>query len=366
MTRRVRSGRAILVALLACGVLAACETKLTEVTQLVGPRSFDFVVGPAVAGLPSGTATVAGTSVTLRLSGLRALTTGQYQFWVMGRDALNRDVAVEAFGTIVEQFQRVDTLPDGSPNINPITGDTIYVGDSRTISDIRVAGYAGSTDPFTTSANVLLDSTADLSNPAAYNAVVVTVEPALAASPGPARFLWRRIGVGGSGAMLFGNFAGTDPINLQSPLDYVFAARGAGTGGARGPEVSVDFREIGRPPIGFFYRGYIVDKIGEGVVVDTLRSAWSREASVSRVSLYDADVDGALPDVVGQEIRASQVRNCASGSNQTNCQNTLALPADSTFAGYEAFQLKLEPKGGVAGIRNKSVVHAGGLPKQVK
>ena len=121
-----------------------------------------------------------------------------------------------------------------------------------------------------------------------------------------------------------------------------------------------------RPPIGFFYRGYIVDQIGDGVVVDTLRSAWSREASVSRISLYDADVDGALPEVVGQEIRASQVRNCASGSNQINCQNTLALPADSTFAGYEAFQLKLEPKGGVPGIRKKSVVHAGGLPKQVK
>jgi hypothetical protein len=366
MTSRVRFGRATLAALLAGSVLVACDTKLTEVTGLVGPRAFDFSVGPAAAGLPSGTATVGAGSVTLSLSGLRALAGGQYQFWVMGRDLLNRDVAVQGFGTIVELFQRVDTLADGSPNINPITGDTIYVGDSRTVSDIRVAGYAGSPDPFTTSARVILDSTADLSNPATYNAVFVTVEPAPATSPGPARFLWRRIGVGGSGAMLFGNFAGSDPVNLQSPLDYVFAARGAGTGGARGPEVSVDFREIARPPVGFFYRGYIVNKIGDGVVVDTLRSAWSRESSVSRVSLYDADVDGALPEVVGDDIRASQVRNCASGSNVTNCQNTMVLPPDSTFAGYEAFQLKLEPKGGVPGIRNKSVVHSGPLPKQVK
>jgi len=148
----------------------------------------------------------------------------------------------------------------------------------------------------------------------------------------------------------------------------VFPARGSGVGGARGPEVSVDLRELSRPPIGFFYRGYVVNAVGDGTMVDTLRSAWSREPSVSRVSLYDADVDAALPGIAGLDIRSAQVRNCASGSGVNNCQNTMTLPAvaDSTFRGLANFQLKLEPKGGVAPIRNRSVSLAGTLPTPVK
>lgn len=368
MTSRVRLGRAAGYAILASCVFGACETKLTEMTDVVGPRAFDFAVGPAAAGLPSGTATVATGKVTLSLSGLRALAGGQYQFWVLKRDSLNRDVTTQVFGTIKELRRRVDTLPDGTPNLNPITGDTIYVADSTTISAIRVAGYTGSDDALVTSARVTLDSTADGSSPATQHAVFVTLETAPATSPGAAQFLWRRIGVGGSGAMLFGNFGGSDVINLQSPRDYVFAARGAGLGGARGAELSVDFREMARPPIGFFYRGYVVNAAGNGTVVDTLRSAWSRESTISRVSLYDADVNGVLPGVEGGDIRAAQVRNCASGSGVNNCQNTMALPAvaDSTFRGLASFQLKLEPKGGVAPIRNRSVSLAGLLPAEVK
>jgi hypothetical protein len=368
MTSRVHSGRAVGFALLASCVLAGCETKLTELTDAVGPIAFNFAVGPAAAGLPSGTVAVGATSVTLTLSGLRALAAGQYQFWVLGRDPQNLDVSTEAFGTIKEFFRRVDTLPDGTPHLNPVTGDTIFVTDSISISDIRTAGYAGSDDPFVTSIRVILDSTADGTNPATHHAVYVTLETAAATSPGPAQFLWRRIGVGGAGAMLFGNFGGSDVVNVQSPRDYVFGPRGAGSGGARGPELSVDFREVARPPVGFFYCGYVVNALGDGVVVDTLRSAWSRDPSTSRLSLYDADVNALLPDIEGGDIRSGQVRNCAAGSGVNNCQNTMALTAvaDSTFRGLENFQLKLEPKGGVAPIRNRSVSLVGPLPKLVK
>jgi hypothetical protein len=353
-------------ALLASGVLSACESQLTDVTELVGPRSFDFTVGVAALGLPSGTATTATGRVTLSLSGLRGLTSGQYQFWILRRDSLNQDVATQAFGAVKEFRIRVDTLPDGSPILNPITGDTIYVADSTTISDIRVPGYSGSDDALVTSVRVILDSTADLSSPATAHAVFVTLESSAASTPGPAQFLWRRIGVGGSGAMLFGNFGGSDAVNVQSPRDYVFGARGSGLGGARGPEMSVDFRELARPPIGFFYRGYVVNTVGDGVVVDTLRSAWSLESTVSRVSLYDADVDATLPGLAGNEIRDAQVRNCASGSAQNNCQNSMALPADSTFKGLATFQLKVEPKGGAGPIRNRSVSLAGVVPTEVR
>jgi hypothetical protein len=292
------------------------------------------------------------------MSNLRGLAAGQYQFWVLGRDAANLDVPVQAFGAIKEFF----LYPAGT---DPITGDTIFATDSTTISDVAVAGYAGSDDPVVTLVRVTIDSVADGTDPTTYHAVFVTLETGVATSPGTARFLWRRIGVGGAGSLLFGNFGGSDVINVQSPQDYVFAARGGGTGGARGPELSVDFRELSRPPVGFVYRGWVVDEDGDGVVVDELRSAWSRDSTVSRVSLMDADVNDALPGVTGGEIRSAQIRNCASGSATTNCQNTMALPVDGTFLGYATFQLKLEPKNGAAAIRNKSVTLAGVLPDAV-
>jgi hypothetical protein len=366
MNGRLYSRRAPLFVLLAGSVLAACESDLTELTEAVGPIAFNFAVGPAASGLPSGTATVGGASVTLSLSGLRALAAGQYQFWLVGRDAQNLDVVVQGFGPITEFYLRVDTLPGGIPNLNPVTGDTIYVTDSRTISATRVAGFSGSDDPFVTSARVTVDSTADGSNPATYHAVFVTLETAAATAPGAARFLWRRIGVGGGGALSFGNFGGSDALKTESPLDYVFGLRGSGLGGARGPEVSVDLAELARPPVGFFYTGWVVDKLGDGFLVDTLRSAWSAESGRSRVSLYDADVNALLPGVLGTEIRDGQVRNCASGSAQNACQNSLALPGEDTFVGLENFQFKLEPKGGVAPIRNRSVMLAGPLPDEVK
>jgi len=366
MNGRLYSRRAPLFVLLAGSVLAACESDLTELTEAVGPIAFNFAVGPAAAGLPSGTAAVGGASVTLSLSGLRALGAGQYQFWVLGRDANNLDVVVQGFGPITEFYRRVDTLPDGTPNLNPITGDTIYVTDSTTISATRVAGYTGSDNPFVTSARVTVDSTADGSNPATYHAVFVTLETSAATVAGAARFLWRRIGVGGAGALSFGNFGGSDVVNVVSPRDYVYGPRGSGLGGARGPELSVDLAELARPPIGFFYTGWVVNKLGDGVLVDTLRSEWRPEGQLSRVSLYDADVSDLLPAVQGGEIRSGQVRNCASGSAQTNCQNTMALPAEDTFIGFENFQLKLEPKGGVAPIRNRSVSLSGTLPEKVK
>jgi hypothetical protein len=367
MNGRLYSRRAPLFVLLAGSLLAACESDLTELTEAVGPIAFNFSVGPNASGLPSGTATlVGGNSVRLSLSSLRALASGQYQFWLLGRDAQNLDVVVQGFGPITEFYLRVDTLPDGSPNLNPVTGDTLFVTDSTTISATRAAGYAGSDSPFVTSARVTVDSAADGSNPATYHAVFVTKESSVATEPGAARFLWRRIGVGGNGALSFGNFGGSDVINIVSPRDYVFGPRGAGLGGARGPELSVDLNELARPPIGFFYTGWVANKIGDGVLVDTLRSTWNPETARSRVSLFDADVSDLLPGVLGIEVRNAQVRNCASGSAQNNCQNSMQLPAEDTFVGYENFQFKLEPKGGVNPIRNRSVSLSGTLPEKVK
>lgn len=263
MTPRTRIGRALGATLVAGVVLTACETDRATVFEPVGVPAFDFVVTTGAAGLPSGTATVGASTVTVTASNLRALGGGgQYQFWVLGRDAQNVDVPAQAFGAVKEFFLYAD-------GTDPVTGDTIFSLDSTTISDVSIAGYAGSDDPMVTSVRVTIDSVADGSDPTTYHAVFLTLESAAATTPGAARFLWRRIGVGGSGSMLFGNFGGSDVVNVTSPQDYVFGARGAGFGGARGSEVSVDLTEVARPPVGFFYRGYIVRTDGTGVVVDT-------------------------------------------------------------------------------------------------
>jgi hypothetical protein len=367
MTRVLRPRRAGYAVLAACAVVLGCDTDRSTAFEPVGTPIFDFGVSPEPAGLPSGTVTTGVGTATVTVSNLRALGgSNQYQFWVVGRDSLNLDVPSMAFGAMMGFFLRVDTLANGDTNFNPVTGDAIFVTDSTVVSATRTNAYAGSDDPAVTSVRVTIDSTADGSAPQTNHAVVVTLESGAATTPGAARFLWRRIGVGGGGAMLFGNFGGSDVVNLTSPNDYVFGARGSGLGGARGAEVSVDLREIARPPVGFFYRGYVVDADGEGVVIDTLRAAWTQDSDLSRVSLFDADVNDLLPGVVGGEIRNAQVRNCASGAGVTNCANTLGLPLTDTFVGYALFQLKLEPKGGVAASAGKSITHGAALPDEVQ
>ena len=442
MTRRRQTGRMALAAVLISGAFLACQTSLTEVTEEVGPRSFNFDVGPAGSKLPGGSATrdvvrtllqiheveydalgavtndnvldlpsgntqdtlAVDSTVGILVGNLRALGgTGVYQVWAQAPD-----------GTISPLYGRIMQYSHVFDDLDPITGDSLFKADSTAVAASGTGTYAGSDD-------VLIDSVAfrvvpsdpgNAVNPfvnGQVQAVFVTIESAPATTPSKARFLWRRIGVAtggslsddplgadtvwlstnprgggdatpdtievtryarvrssGSGALTFGNYGGLDFIDPVSANDYVFAPRGAGLAGARGPELSVDLDELGRPPIGFYYAGYIVNADGNGVLVDTLRSSWSQDSTVSRVSLYMADVNALLPNVVGGDIRHGQVRNCASGSAVNGCQNTMNLPVESTFAGYETFELKLEPKGGVAVGPTKSVTHTGALPKPVR
>ncbi len=440
MTRRPQSGRMALFAVLVSGAFLACQSSLTEVTEAVGPRSFDFAVGPAGSVLPGGAAyrelvrtlvqrhqvtyegvlvtsdpvvllasthtqdtTATDSATTVMVGSLRHLSgNGVYQVWAQAPD-----------GTISPVVGRVTEYTHVFDQLDPITGDSVFVADS---SDVAASGggtYAGSDDPLVDSVafRIIPADPGNTVNPfvnTQVNAVLVTIESAQATTPSNVRFAWRRLGIAtggstssdavlradtvllatftvgsvrtdsievtryarrrltGTGALTFGNYGGLDIVNAASPNDYIFAPRGAGLAGARGPEMSVDMEELARPPVGFYYAGYIVDADGKGVLVDTLRSAWSADPTVSRVSMYDADVNDLLPDIVAGEIRHSQIRNCAAGSGQNSCQNTMALPADNTFTGYVNFQLKLEPKGGVALGPNKSVTHLGPLPKAVK
>jgi len=123
--------------------------------------------------------------------------------------------------------------------------------------------------------------------------------------------------------------------------------------------------------VGFFYRGFLVAANGEGLLVDTLRSAWSPDSSLSRVNLLHADVDNLLPGVTSRDIRAGQVRNCVSGAGVAGCQNTLvptpvAEKPDKPFAYYPTFRLMLDPKGSDGTARWRSGTAAGTLPEKAR
>jgi hypothetical protein len=375
MTGHLHAAHTARFALAAVLVLAACEPELATVfctpgdegCDIVGPPAFSFdMAADLVAALPAGTATVGATAVTVEASHLKALTAGQYQFWVLYRDDRNLDVTTAAYGSVVEFYLRVDIDPVTGDTIkDPLTGEPVLVTDSTIVSATRTNRYLGTDDPAVTSVRVIVDSTADGSVAAESHAVFLTVEGSTASTPGAARFLWRRIGVGGSGAMAFGTFGGSDVINVVSPNDYVYGVTGSGQGGIRGDEISVDLVELSRPPVGFFYRGFLVDADGEAVLVDTLHAAWSADTTVSRVSLFDADVNSLLPGVAGNDILLSNVRNCRQDSGVLRCSNTLDVPAESPFASFVTFRLYLEPKGGSA-TRSPTSTHAGELPDEVK
>jgi hypothetical protein len=438
MTSRQRSGGAALAALLACGAVLACETELSQITGAVGPVAYNFAVGPSAAGLPTGNATrevmrtlvvrrqmayATGSLVVTNLTlpsgraqdttaidsaaivvgkALRALTGGRvYQVWAQAADGTTQPV----FGSVIE-YSHYYTGEN-----NPVTGDSIFAPDSADVGTANT--YVGSDDPLVDSVGFQLipsdpSNTLNPFDPAAVNALVVSIEAGSATAPSAVQFLWRRVGIAtggtsdnvlvttdtvylstnppgagdatpdtievttrarstlvGTGALTFGNYGGFDNTTVNPTTDYAFAPGGAGVGGARGPELSVDFRELRRPPIGFYYVGYVADAFGNSVLVDTLRSAWNKDdPTISRVSLFDADGNDELPGVVNREIRWAQVRNCASGAAVNSCQNSMGLPVDGTFSGLATFQLKVEPKGGL-GVARTSVGLAGALPGAV-
>jgi hypothetical protein len=317
-------------------------------------------------------------SVTLLASNLRALGgTAQYQFWARGKAATQSDEVHAAYGRIVEFYNKFALDVNGDTIRDPISGDPVLVGDSTTVSDVQVNGYQGTDDTTVTAVRVVLDSIADGSDPVANTAVVVSLESAPATTPSAAQFLWKRTGLAQTppaplaAALFFGTYGGSDFVTaglagVPSPLDYVFPVLGAGFGGVRGPEISVDFAALSRPPLGFFYRGFLVATDRTALVVDTLRSAWSPDPSISRVNLYDADMNPLLPGVVNREVRQGQVRNCVSGSGVNACQNTLPLTADPPFTNHPTFLLMLDPKGSSGTARWRTSTAAGDLPENAR
>ena len=107
-----------------------------------------------------------------------------------------------------------------------------------------------------------------------------------------------------------------------------------------------------------------MDEAGTALMIDTLRAAWSADPSLRRVSLFNADTDDLLPGISGQDILAAQVRNCRTGSDVTNCANSLAVEATDPYGSFRTFELRLEPKG--ATTSSTAATAVGEVPDEVK
>ncbi|HEX9727603.1 MAG TPA: hypothetical protein VGA37_03745 [Gemmatimonadales bacterium] len=375
--RTYRSFSAIAVLVLAA---AACDDNRASVFGPIGDPSYDFNIAP-VGAIPGGAVSLngAGDSATLTLTGLRDLAgSASYQLWAVSRDVDGRDVIMPLTGSIVEFFSRADIDPvTGDTVRDAVTGDPLFVGDSNVVSATATGSYGGpvtrAVNPIT-SVRIIAESGDTLAPVGGANAVVMSIESTGgAAAPSAAQFLWRRVGPGGSGALTFGTFGGTDVISTSSPDDYVYPIIGAGRAGVRGDEFSADMQRMGRPPVGFMYRGYLVDVDGVGTEVDILRSGHSGVTEESRVDLTDADINILLPGVSDVAIFSGQVRNCLQGSGVANCANTLVAPtvADTTvnedkpFGVFRQFVLALEPKTGASGFAPATVRYTGDIAEVV-
>jgi hypothetical protein len=347
-------------------VVAGCDEGRTSTLEPFGEIAIGAAIGPAAANLPGGSVGIAGGVATLTLRDLRVANGPTYHFWFVSRDAVGLDVYTPAFGAILEFFAR-DSLSGGTtgtPVPDPVTGDIIQVTDTNEVALARTGSYAGTDDAPVFAIQVVLDSAADVgtTTPATgRNAVAVSLG---SGAPTDAMFLFRRTGVAGAGNLTFGNFGGTDPVSATNPADYVYGVGGTGTIAFRGAEAVADLRELRRPPVGFYYRGYLVDTAGTAVLIDTLRSAYNVIAGLSRVSMFDADVNSLLPGISVTAITRSQVRNCAAGAGIAACGNTMDLPVTGTFNGVEAFILTLDPKGAGAGL-GETVILTAAVPDRV-
>lgn len=335
---------------LAAGVLSACFGERTSVLDPVSPPSYNLRFAVANLGIPRGTVALsvftvpaADSAVVVTLQGLKALSGAFYKVWLM--DSLGATFTPAAGRVIVTQ---VDTVQGSLGDSAVTTTDTTTLG-----TQIAVRGGDGGT-----AYTIRILKSQQGSNPraGAFHQVLVSIETdSLATTPGTARALWRRYRApGATGAVSFGNF------NSDAALVYGFVAAGSGLAGFRVDEVQADLGQLSRPPIGYYYRAWLVVTTGTQVTSTTGVGGLTAPYPRNSVSLDESDVSQVDETVLPQAIRTARVRALA---------GDLGLQPDSTgyhwFKVFTQFAITLEPKAGGASM-GPSVVLQGALPDIVR
>jgi hypothetical protein len=302
MTRLRTRHAAALGALVIAAAVGACESDRASVFAPLPQQSIGFLLGPPPGpqvNLPRGTVVTARTSatapgtVTATLSGLEPLTQGFYQVWLatLRTDTAKIDSVVKARGRIL--VTRIDTT--FSPEGDPIPDTVTVLDDSTTgISAFTNGGPA-------THVRLTVDSTLLGFNPLRRNLLLVTLETdsgAAVTQPSQFRPLWATYAQAAAGtssrAVLFGNFH-PRPDSLR-----VFAMVGRGRAAVLGDVFVVNDSSLSRPPRGYYYATFIIERDENGVATDTVSFGPQTAPFPDRnVSLREADT--ALVHAVVQE-----------------------------------------------------------------
>ncbi len=311
---------------------------------------------------------------TVRVSfrGLKSVGSGVYQAWLI--NPATGATPVAAVGRL--RAFRVDTITD----VPVLDTDTTLMDSGSTRSSF--SGYDMPQAAHLTYTLNLTNASTGVSL-RDYTHVMLSVEAAAGATaPSSRTAVWARYGDQRGTATDYKDDEWVDKpaaswgnITATGGATYVFTPAGRGLGGFRAEELSVDVNDLARPPIGYYYKAWLVD-VNSGpngtdtvyVAVDTLRSPFP-----ARSLLFNADsTEAEDPSVVlatPHVITGGQFRNLASAMGLD--VNQACNPQDPTrgtcpFFHFEQFMITLEPKGSDAALPGPSVVFVASVPSIVR
>lgn len=307
------------------------------------------------AGLPG--SAVSPDDVTIEGIRLEALAgNAVYKAWLM-----NRDEDPVTMTEAIADYDQVVILRE----IDPITGEILSESDSvvgstaatSTFTGLLSMDVPGKETPQEVKHRLTVTDALVGTRVGFFTDVVVTIEESPGAtSPSDAKVLWFQYteqqgtpsdffdDVPGPSVGLFGNF---DPVSGSRVVGPGAFAQSSGRGGVLDDEVSVEINNLPRPPVGYFYEGWLTGPAG------TLSLGEIMSLPPELTSLLDADSDLSLPGVTENGIRFAVTR--AAGLDPETI-----VSADGTI-NYTTYFLTIEPKLGAVG-KNIGDLEVGSLP----
>jgi hypothetical protein len=343
---------------------SACKDDRTSVLNIASPPGYIFRSTAGLArGVPSLTTTLetldttaagppvvtaAAPRLVVRLTALKALLPGKsYRLWL-----------ADSSGTVFRLARgqvyrtRTDTAATGTITVtvdSSFTGLMQIPGLGRNNVTYRLKLRKG-----LMGANIRSDS-------APFSQVLITIGDSSGTDT-----------TSGAGAPIFGRrnrnngtalatVVGSAALGNYSPLTvanaYTFSAVGSGFGEARDSELTIDFTELARPPMGYAYRAWLVNPDSSSVLIGGLTAPYPRRD----VSFDPAD-SSQLGDPAVTPIAFFR-------ANARNFGGQMGLVPDATGGGWfknaVLFYLTLEPKLSDLTARGPTLINSSTLPATI-
>lgn len=333
---------------------SACSDSRSITTEHVGDLGFGINLTKIVTNVAVGTirfptaplpgTTAADDSVRVRVAGIDSLTTGTYTLWFTN-DSATKFALVTSGNLVITQTDSV---------INAV-GDRVVTVNTTTRTGIAGWRAGGSNKAMvfnTTRANSNIAATDSL------NTILLSIETgAPGAAPSENRVIWARrrerfykvaasaiSAQGDSAPIKFGTFKPrlteefiysygasatyatyTGAVNLPPSVTLGSRIVPRGRLEVRGPIFVVNDSNYFRPPVGYYYAGYLIKLDSLNKVTDTLYIGRRTSPYPGYISLYTADKTNPDPTNVfdsppviyamGTRISADTIAKAKSGTN---------------------------------------------------